>query len=237
MYDSFKYSSRRPNVGVTIVPFIFDNGELKVLVYKRNSDAEVFANYYALPNCFFDISIHQTLDDAARYAMQNKTNVSIPYIEQLQAFSGSYIDPERIITINNTYFALAQKSDVIELNNKKFETEWVSIDILLNKKLAFNHNEVLITAIERLKAKAEYTNIICYLLPEKFTISELKHLTEYLIDEKLDNSRFRDRISKTDIILEVEGEFKTGIQRPAQLYKINHNYNGFFYPKSLTKPK
>lgn len=235
-YDNSKYNERKANVGVTVVPFIFEDGTLKVLVYKRAKNSEVFADFYSLPNCFFDISLLSDLNEAAKYALANKTNVRMPYIEQVHTFSGSHIDPERINTVNIAYLALAQKDDIEKLDHSEFDTEWLPIDVVKNKKLAFNHNEVLNVVLERLKSKAEYTNISCYLLNSKFTISELREITEYLIDEKLDNSRFRDRIRKSGIISEIEGEFKTGIQRPAQLYSINLDYNGYFYPKSLTKP-
>lgn len=236
-YDTKKYSERRPNVGVTIVPFIFEDKELKVLVYKRANDAEVFAGQYALPNCFFDISEMATLDEAAANALASKTNVEVPYVEQIYTFSGNHIDPDRITTLNIAYLALAQKDQIKELNDNKFETKWMSLSVLFNKELAFNHNEVLEMALQRLNSKAEYTNISTYLLNKQFTITELREVTEYLMDVKLDNSRFRDRIKKTDIILEVEGQFQKGVQRPAQLYSRNDNFKGCFYPKSLTKPR
>lgn len=236
-YNSKKYSEKRPNVGVTVVPFIFDEGELKVLVYKRGVDAEVFADKYALPNCFFDITEMANLDEATKNALATKTSVEVPYIEQIHTFSGSHIDPDRITTLNVAYLALAQKDQVKDLHDHKFETKWMSLSILLKKELAFNHNEVLEMALQRLTSKAEYTNVCTYLLNSHFTIKELREVTQYLIDEKLDNSRFRDRIKKTDIILEVEGQFKTGVQRPAQLYRRNDDFKGYFYPKSLTKPK
>lgn len=236
-YNSQKYSERRPNVGVTVVPFIFEDKELKVLVYKRGSDSDVFANQYALPNCFFDITEMGNLDEATKNALATKTSVEVPYIEQIHTFSGSHIDPDRITTLNVAYLALAQKDQVKDLHDHKFETKWMSLNVLLKKELAFNHNEVLEMALQRLNSKAEYTNISTYLLNKNFTIKELREVTEYLIDEKLDNSRFRDRIKKTDIILEVEGEFQTGVQRPAQLYCRNDKFKGYFYPKSLTKPK
>jgi hypothetical protein len=236
-YDANKYSERRPNVGVTVVPFIFEDNELKVLVYKRSADAEVFAGQYSLPNCFFDISLMADLDAATKSALATKTSVEVPYVEQIHTFSGSDIDPTRITTLNVAYLALAQKDHIKELHDHKFETKWMSLKVLIEKDLAFNHKEVLELALQRLKSKAEYTNVSTYLLNESFTIKELREVTEYLIDEKLDNSRFRDRIKKTDIIEEVTGEFKTGLQRPAQMYKRNDSFSGFFYPKSLTKPK
>jgi 8-oxo-dGTP diphosphatase len=236
VYDTNKYSERRPNVGVTIVPFIFEDKELKVLVYKRADDAEVFPSQYALPNCFFDISEMANLDAAAENALAAKTSVEFPYLDQIYTFSGNYIDPDRIITLNIAYLALAQKDQIKELSDNKFETKWMSLSVLFNKELAFNHNEVLKMALQRLNAKAEYTNISTYLLNKNFTITELREVTEYLIDVKLDNSRFRDRIKKTDIITEVDGQFKKGVQRPAQLYSRNDNFRGCFYPKSLTKP-
>lgn len=237
MYNANTHSDKRPNVGVTIAPFIFEDNELKVLVYKRSDDSEVFPSQYSLPNCFFDISKMSNLDEATLSALATKTSVEVPYIEQIHTFAGDYIDPDRVTTVNVAYLALAQKDQVKELHDNKFETKWMSLHVLLKKDLAFNHNEVLEMALQRLNSKAEYTNISTYLLNKNFTIKELREVTEYMIDEKLDNSRFRDRIKKTDIIIEVEGEFQTGVQRPAQLYRRNDDFKGYFYPKSLTKPK
>lgn len=235
-YDAHKYDDQRPNVGVTVALFIWKENSLKTLVYKRDPNAEQFQNMLSLPNNFFMRQKFDNADEVAMSALSYKTNVSVPYIEQLNTYSGRYIDPNRITTVNIGYFALTTEDKVQQLNHPNFETHWHDVeDLLNNHTLAFNHNEVLKDAFERIKAKAEYTPIACHLLGKQFTIKEFKDLTEYLIGEKLDNSRFRDRIKKTNILLPL-GIYKEAANRRPELYSFNENYKGYFYPKSLTKP-
>lgn len=239
MYRTDDFKNNRPNVGVTVVVFKYENGLIKTKVYKRSKESDVFPEYIALPNSFYDIKKHSNLEEAAKYALNFKTNMDIPFFEQLETFSGLYIDPERINTVNVSYIAIINDSEIKEVNveNNNFEDKWLEVEYLINNvDMAFNHKEVLISAYNRLKAKAEYTPIACHLLGECFSIKDLKELTEILINDKLDNSRFRDRIKKSDMLVEVEGLYKKGANRPAQLYSLNKLYSGFFYPRSLTKP-
>lgn len=236
MYQSSKYNDSRPNVGVTVVPFIFEDGVIKTLVYKRASDSEVFAGQYCLPNAIFDIKKFASLDETAQFAMIEKTSVKLKHIEQIHTYSGLYIDPERINTVNVCYLSICSKKDIQNVGEMKFECEWMAVESVMNKELAFNHNEVVEMAYARLKAKAEYTALTAHLLGDAFTISEFRTLVEILIDRKLDNSRFRDRIKKSDVLIAQTDQFTTGSNRPAQLYKLNENYKDYFYPVSLTKP-
>ena len=236
-YDFKVYDSVRPNVGVTVVPIKYDGGVLKALVYKRAADAEVFQDQYCLPNWFFNREEFDNDKDVAVYALEKKASVVIPHMEQLKTYSGNYIDPQRIVTVNIAWVAITTENEVTELKDKSFETKWVDVDVLMNSyELAFNHDEVLKDAVERVKSKAEYTNIACDLLGEEFTIKDFKKLTEILIGQAIDNSRFRDRIKKTELLVEIEGKFKKGAHRPAQLFRKNNCYKDYFYPKSLTKP-
>lgn len=253
MYQSSKYNDIRPNVGVTVVPFIFEDGVIKTLVYKRASDSEVFAGQYCLPNAIFAIkkmnavgdpmlsSLDNTktfdnLEETAQFALLEKTSVKLKHIEQIHTFSGLYIDPDRINTVNVCYLSICSKKDIQNVGEMKFECEWMSVESVMKQDLAFNHNEVLEMAYARLKAKAEYTALTAHLLGDSFTISEFKTLVEILIDRKLDNSRFRDRIKKSDVLIAQPDQFTTGSNRPAQLYKLNQDYKDYFYPVSLTKP-
>lgn len=253
MYQSSKYNDIRPNVGVTVVPFIFEDGVIKTLVYKRASDSEVFAGQYCLPNAIFaikkmnvageptlssldDTKTFDNLEETAQFALLEKTSVKLKHIEQIHTFSGLYIDPDRINTVNVCYLSICSKKDIQNVGEMKFECEWMAVESVMKQDLAFNHNEVLEMAYARLKAKAEYTALTAHLLGDSFTISEFKTLVEILIGRKLDNSRFRDRIKKSDVLIAQPDQFTTGSNRPAQLYKLNEDYKDYFYPVSLTKP-
>lgn len=235
-YKTELFSHTRPNSGVTVAPFIYQNGKIKVLLYKRGEDAAVFNGMYSLPNRFFDITEFTTLNEAANYALEEKTNISIPQITQFHTFSGNHIDPERIVTINTAFYSILNEKDVAECKGEQpFETEWIDIELALKLELSFNHNEVLEMAFQKVKAAAEYTTAPIHFLEDKFTINDLKELTALLIGQELDNSRFRSRIKKSGILIECEGEkSKKGSFRPSQLYIYNVNYSGYFYPRSLT---
>ncbi len=230
------HSHRRPNAGVTVVPFIYQDGVLKTLVYKRPESSEVFGGLYSLPNRFFDITEFEELNQAAYRALEEKTNIKIPHMTQFYTFSGSYIDPTRVTTVNTCFYSILKEKEVEEVvSENHFETEWINVEDARKLKLAFNHNEVLDAAYDCLIKSAEYTVNPVHFFEDGFTINDLKGLTEILLGHPLDSSRYRDRIKKSGILIEVEGKIKTGRNRPSQLYKYNTEFEGYFYPKSLTK--
>ena len=51
-------------------------------------------------------------------------------------------------------------------------------------------------ALERLKNKLEYTDIIFNLLPKEFTLTELKQCYEIILNEHLLDANFRRKTSK-----------------------------------------
>lgn len=236
MFSEKDYSDARPNVGVTVVPFVYDEGVIKVLIYKRSSGSEVFKDFLCLPNRFFNINDFNTMEEAANHALWEKAGVSFPAIIQFHTFSGSYIDPTRITTVNSCYYSILRKSEIVYHDTFcGFDTFWMDVRDVLKLELAFNHNEVLELAYKRLLASAEYTTDPILFLDKKFTINELRVLTEFLIKKPIDNSRFRDRIKKSGILIETNEKQLSGSNRPSQLFILNENLDGYFYPKSLTK--
>ena len=92
---------------------------------------------------------------------------------------------------------------------------WMDIDSAMQMSLAFDHNEILKYALERLRGKMEYTDIVFNLLPDEFTINDCRAIYELVWRKKVDN--FRRRIEK---YVEPTGKIQTGKQfRPAELYK------------------
>lgn len=236
-YNTEAFNHCRPNVGVTVCPFIYDKekNEIKTLIYKRNKKSEVFPNEYALSNSFYDISKMPDLDYAAHNALREKSNIDIPLIKQLKTYSGTSIDPERINTVNVSYWAILRYQDVlIEQPLSEYDAEWVTIDEAIDKVTAFNHKDVLKDAIKELKEKSSNSDMVFDLLPIKFTISELQTLLEILLETKLDKARFRERIKKYNVLEEISGEKRTGPFRPAKLYRKRENFVGNFFPKTLS---
>lgn len=119
------------------------------------------------------------------------------------------------------------------LNNKEeaitFEVKKEIIDSLTNiydynildKKLAFDHDKILVKSVVDLHNKVEHTDIIFHLMPNLFTIGELKQVYELLLGKKLINSAFRRKIK--DKVKLTDKFVKTGGHRPSQLCKYNKN--------------
>lgn len=240
-YNPSVHNDARPNVGITVAPLTFDMEDrvLKTLIYRRPVDAEQFAGKISLPNGVYDRQKIKTAEEAAENALKDKLNVKIPHMEQLYTFTGDDIDPGRINTVNITYFSILRKDDVRRAKNPLFESEWVAVDKLLampKDRFAFNHQEVLKVTVERVYAKAEYVPLALQLLPKFTTIPDFKFLTELLIRGELNNSRFRDRIKKSGILIEVKGKSQAGRSKRSQVYQANPKFTGDFYPRSLTKP-
>ena len=71
--------------------------------------------------------------------------------------------------------------------------------------------------IINLRDRANNTDIIFNLMPEEFTIGELKQVYEIILGKKLINSAFRRVIAKK--IESAPGQIKTGGHRPSNLFR------------------
>ncbi len=86
------------------------------------------------------------------------------------------------------------------------------------KSLAYDHDEMLKTALERLQGKLSYTTIARFLVNKNFTLSELQQVYESILQTTFDKRNFRKKILSLGIVVET-GERQSGVKnRPAQLY-------------------
>ena len=100
-------------------------------------------------------------------------------------------------------------------------------------RLAFDHAEILATAIERLRSKVEYTSLPAFLLPEEFTLSDLQRVYEIVLDRSLNKSAFRTRVRDAGLIVEVP-RLRSGPNRPAQLYRLRDRRQPVFFPRTFS---
>ena len=74
-----------------------------------------------------------------------------------------------------------------------------------------------------MRRKIEYTNVAQYILPKKFTLSELQKVYEIVLNQRIDVRNFRKKIDKLGLVKET-GEKEIGVKyRPAKLYKFIEN--------------
>ena len=88
-------------------------------------------------------------------------------------------------------------------------------------ELAFDHNQILDVALQTLKEQLEPHHIGFKLLPKKFTLSQLQHLHELVLEKKLDKRNFRKDIKRMDHIVPLDEKQVGVLQKPAQLFAFN----------------
>ncbi len=211
---SYSYEYPHPAVTTDIVIFTIRQDELKVLLIKRASPP--YQGEWALPGGF--IKLDESLEEGARRELEEETGVSGVYLEQLYTFGQPDRDPrERVITV--AYYALIP-SDKIEIRaaTDAEGVGWFGMEEL--PALAFDHQDILDAAHERLVAKLDYSTIAFQFMPKDFTLTELQQVYELILRDPVDKRNFRKRILGLNLITETGKERKTGAHRPAKLYRV-----------------
>ena len=212
------YKYPRPALTVDCIVFGLDaQQELKVMMIMR--DIPPFQGQWAIPGVF--VRMDETLEQAALRELQEETGIHDVFLEQLYTFGDLNRDPrDRTVTV--TYYALINLVEQqIQATTDAREADWFTISDI--PPLAFDHNQILETAIARLRSKIRYEPIGFELLPQKFTLSQLQKLYETVLDRPLDKRNFRKKILSMDLLLDT-GETEQGVpHRAAKLYQFDEN--------------
>lgn len=206
----------RPAVTTNVVVFTLRDDKLKLLLVRRRSDP--YKGMWALPGGY--VETDEDLDDSAMRALEDSTGVAGVYLEQLYTFGAPDRDPrERVISV--AYYALVP-SEKLQLRTASDSEAigWFALNEL--EPLAFDHNEMVQVAHQRLSAKLAYSTIALQFMPEKFTLSELQKVYERILNEKLDKRNFRKRVLALDQIDQTQEVRRNGSHRPARLYRVRN---------------
>lgn len=211
----FSYKYPRAALTVDCVVFGFDDGELKVLLIERA--LEPFKGRWALPGGF--VHVNETLDAAARRELEEEAGLKDVFLEQLRTFGAVDRDPrERVVSV--AYYALVKlAAHETRAATDAADARWFPISKV--PQLAFDHADILATALTRLKGKVRYEPVGFELLPPKFTLSELQHLYEAVLETELDKRNFRKKVLGFGLLVPLRETRMTGRHRPAQLFRFD----------------
>lgn len=209
------YEYPRPALTVDIVVFGIDEDDLKVMLIQR--DLAPYEGQWALPGGF--VRVDETLDDAARRELAEETGLKDIYLEQLYTFGAIDRDPrERVVTV--AYYALVnlEGHDVRAATDAR-NAAWFPVNELPH--LAFDHHTILDVAHQRLRGKVRYQPIGFELLPEHFTLRQLQHVYEVILDRELDKRNFRKKVLAMEIVKQTKRIQKDVAHRAARLYRFD----------------
>ncbi|MGP1383577.1 MAG: NUDIX hydrolase [Thainema sp.] len=212
----YTYEFPRPALAVDCVIFGFDDRyQLQIMLIQRN--LEPFKGQWALPGGF--VRIDESLEDAARRELAEETGLQNIFLEQLYTFGQPKRHPgDRVVSV--AYYALVNLVEhAVQAATDASAAAWFPVQAL--PPLAFDHQTILQTALQRLKGKVRYEPIGFELLPNKFTLTELQRLYETVLEEPLDKRNFRKKILKMDLLIELDEKQQGVAHRAAKLYRFD----------------
>lgn len=203
-------------IATDCVIFGFDNGKLKLLIFKRR--VKPLAGEWSLIGSF--VKIEEDVSVAAKRVLKEITGLGNIFMEELKCYGKADRDPGfRCISI--AHYALIRIGEYDKELVEKHGAHWYDVDQIPD--LVLDHNQMVKDALERIKRKARYKPIGFELLPEKFTIPQLQQLYEAVYQKELDSRNFRKKVLSLNVLNKLTEKDKTSSRRGAFLYKFDED--------------
>ncbi len=219
------------HLAVDCVIFGFDGESLKLLLYKRDFEPE--KGKWSLMGGF--LREGENLDEAASRVLARITGLRNVFLEQLSTFSEVDRDPAgRVISVG--YYALINIHDYDEKLLKQYGVEWFDINDL--PELIFDHHDIANKGLRRLNRKTKSQPIGFELLPDTFTLPELRKLYEAILQREIDPANFRRKFMSMNLLDKLPIKDKSSSRKGAFLYSFNQEKydnltgNGFSFDVS-----
>lgn len=223
-YDA---ESIHPGFSVDCVVLSFHKKKIHVFLNKFN-----VSNLWQLPGGF--MLKNENADEAAYRVLNKRTGLKNIYLKQFYLFS----DPNRTHMDQNEHLSSAGhgadwllqrfvslgyialvKYDWVELTKIEGEsTKWFDINNL--PPLYSDHEYIINKAKEMIRNMLPILPIGYELLPEKFTLSELRKIYEIITERTYDRRNFQRKILATGALVQLDETKTTSTYNPAILYSF-----------------
>jgi 8-oxo-dGTP diphosphatase len=208
-----------PPVAITVdlVVLTIRDGQLCVLLVRRG--AHPYRGQWALPGGF--VGGREDLDTAARRELAEETGLDAhAHLEQLASYGAPDRDP-RMRVISVAYLVLAANLPRPTAGTDAADARFWPIADLTDADrpaLAFDHDRILTDAVDRARAKLEYTSLATTFLQEPFTIADLRRVYETVWGVELHPANFRRKVLSTRGFVVRTGEERATGRGWAELY-------------------
>jgi hypothetical protein len=235
LFFPYTLDNIHPGFSVDCVILSFHKKKLKVLLNRFD-----ISNYWQLPGGF--MYKNENSDEAARRVLTDCTGLSGVYLRQFHLFSDpertkmnqnwEYIktDAKRNGTAGNSecwflqrfvslgYFAFVKYDRVKLSSTKKDFSKWFDLDNF--PELYSDHENIIKTTIETINTLLPIIPVGYELLPEKFTMGELKKVYECISGKVYDRRNFQRKIMSLGIVVQLDEVKNSGRRNPAVLYSF-----------------
>ena len=187
------YRKSHHYVAVDCVIFGYQDDDLKLLAYPR-----AFAPYegdWSLMGGF--LSDDEDLDEAAARVLRLRAGLDDIFLKEVGCFSSKDRDPAgRVVSV--VYYALVDvaKQDASILNHHG--ARWFSIKDL--PEMILDHKEMVHQALDQLRIDANQRLLGKELMPQYFTLLQLRNVYQAIFDRELELANFRKKILSLNIL-------------------------------------
>ena len=225
----------RPNTTIDCVIFGYHAGELKVLLLRNKLQIK-----WCLPGGY--IRKDETLDEAASRITKNRTGIGNLFLHQFKAIGDPDRNKAQSIDVNKLsefvdmdirnpgwlkgptitigYYAI---SDIVTAQPApdifSSECAWFPVNDL--PKLGFDHDELVHEALYSMRIHLYHFPIGKNLLPQKFTLREIREFYETMSGKELNASNFPNKLISIGLIRKTNEKLKIGAHRSPTYYTFN----------------
>lgn len=219
-----------PHVSVDCAVFGFDGTNLQILLAERKLDGLCgLYNDKKLPGSI--ILEDENLDEAANRILTEYTGLTDIYLKQFQAFGNPnrstaldimWLEQSakhaiaRIVTVG--YLALIKIDHKVQVVSDTTSLIWMDINELPNIHIAFDHREIINSALENIRRTLKHEpHLMFELLPKKFTMSQLRTLYDKIYQTRSDVRNFQKKMMQLNGLVMLD-ETETGVAHRAARY-------------------
>jgi 8-oxo-dGTP diphosphatase len=195
------------------VVFQVRGNSLQVLMWQRARDP--FQGRWALPGGYLEPG--ETLERSIRRHLAAKVDIDeLAHLEQLETRSEPARNPGSW-ELATAYLGLVPSDVDPEV---PADTAWHPARDL--PPAAFDHGEIVETALQRLRAKLSYTNVGFALAPETFTLSELRAIYAAALGHDLSATNLQRVLLRRGVLERTGSKREPGRTggRPAEVFRF-----------------
>lgn len=223
-------------VSIDCAIFGFHAGELKILLLRwKGTDG------WSLPGG--RIYKEESTDDAANRILKERTGLTDIFLQQYYTFGNvnrlTHLSKQELMellelalgkdyfhgkisrrVVSIGYFALVE-FDQVQATADWYTDEFRWWEIAEVPKLLFDHNEMVVRALQALRRQIRNQPVGYNLLPEKFTMPELQRLYETILGKQFDRRNFQKLLMSYDILEKLDEKRTGGPNKSPFLYRFN----------------